>query len=245
MEWTPEMDVTLFQAVVRYKPVGVHKHFRMVNVQRFFNTNMGTALSAQDIWSRLSRYYDLAQLDILADSNSNGGIAVKDEQGDASTASPSEEPVVVSRRDSNASLDCWPPSPASLFRKTRNFELPMDEFDDLIEEQRKADVSSEYTPDGSTTNELTKLTSNAMISKHQTVGRLLSKESPETIRTTSDMDDDDDTQSIATTTTAIEYMEDIKKESKLSPKRQAKQSVSKKPSARTSSRTASSVKRRR
>ncbi|KAI8922846.1 hypothetical protein BC831DRAFT_506366 [Entophlyctis helioformis] len=109
--WTPEMEVTLFQGVAKYRPIGVHKYFRILNVQRFINKNMGTDISIAELWLQLRKYYNLENLDALADESDD------DVQHDSRLRG------------------IYP------FTGTVDFELPED-FDELIEEQRKADTES-------------------------------------------------------------------------------------------------------
>ncbi|KAI8060553.1 chromatin modification-related protein EAF7-domain-containing protein [Gongronella butleri] len=63
VEWDPTMETALLQAVAAYRPVGVHKHFRILCIQRQFNEICRTNLSIQDIWDRLDHYFAIADLD--------------------------------------------------------------------------------------------------------------------------------------------------------------------------------------
>ncbi|EGF77763.1 hypothetical protein BATDEDRAFT_27474 [Batrachochytrium dendrobatidis JAM81] len=116
--WTPEMEMTLFQAVAKYRPIGVHKHFRILNVQRFINTHMGTDISIQELWNRLSIYYNIEKLDELADDT--------------------EADVPYERRIHRAIFP---------FTTLRDFTLPSEDFYELMDERRKAESSSTGSPE--------------------------------------------------------------------------------------------------
>ncbi|BFZ61461.1 esa1-associated factor [Saitoella coloradoensis] len=65
-EWTADEEIELLRQVCRYRPVGIHKHFRMVSIAKSLN---GTAADARypikRIWAKLATLYDLQKLDEL------------------------------------------------------------------------------------------------------------------------------------------------------------------------------------
>ncbi|KAI8810416.1 chromatin modification-related protein EAF7-domain-containing protein [Cladochytrium replicatum] len=111
-EWTPEMDVVLLQAITRFRPVGVHKHFRMVSVLRFFNRNSPRSQNAQQLWEHLEDFFDLNALDALADESDD------------------DVPLEVRSKRS-----VFP------FKFRSEFALPFDEFEPVMNERRMADPS--------------------------------------------------------------------------------------------------------
>ncbi|KAG1110263.1 hypothetical protein G6F42_015388 [Rhizopus arrhizus] len=64
-EWDAGMELALLNAISRCKPVGIHKHFRIISVQRQFNQNSPVACSIKEIWQRLGDFYGMAALDEL------------------------------------------------------------------------------------------------------------------------------------------------------------------------------------
>ncbi|KAI8053281.1 chromatin modification-related protein EAF7-domain-containing protein [Syncephalis plumigaleata] len=66
--WTTAMEIALFRAIARHKPVGLHKHFRMMGVVEEYNRQSPIKLNADDIWTHLSTMYDLNSLDEMASS---------------------------------------------------------------------------------------------------------------------------------------------------------------------------------
>ncbi|KAL2431592.1 hypothetical protein ABEF95_011860 [Exophiala dermatitidis] len=75
--WTDDQESALLQAIVRWKPVGMHKHFRMIAIRDHL-LNQGvinpedTHTSMAGIWRKLNSLYDLAKLDEREDSIIDG-----------------------------------------------------------------------------------------------------------------------------------------------------------------------------
>ncbi|KAI8827198.1 chromatin modification-related protein EAF7-domain-containing protein [Fimicolochytrium jonesii] len=109
VHWTPEWEIILFNALVRFRPVGVHKHFRMLSMQRYFRRETGVTLTIQQLWNHLSLFYDLGALDAMADESD-------------------DEITFEARRKRSG----YP------FKVVAEFSLPGDEFDSIISEHRKA-----------------------------------------------------------------------------------------------------------
>ncbi|KAL0278384.1 UNVERIFIED_CONTAM: hypothetical protein PYX00_000221 [Menopon gallinae] len=61
-EWNVENEIHLFQAMIGYKPVGIHKHFHMACICEKFENLLGKPVSPEVIWSHLGDMYDLAAL---------------------------------------------------------------------------------------------------------------------------------------------------------------------------------------
>ncbi|RNA28477.1 MRG MORF4L-binding isoform X2 [Brachionus plicatilis] len=61
--WTPEMEVSLFYAMIDHKPIGENKHFHMAFIYEKFNNLSDKKLSIEQIWQHLDTLYDLKGLD--------------------------------------------------------------------------------------------------------------------------------------------------------------------------------------
>lgn len=63
VEWTAEMEVSLFYAMIDHKPVGENKHFHMAFIYEKFNNLSDKKLTIDQLWHHLNTLYDLKGLD--------------------------------------------------------------------------------------------------------------------------------------------------------------------------------------
>ncbi|KAJ5391707.1 hypothetical protein N7509_007197 [Penicillium cosmopolitanum] len=107
--WTDEQETALLKAIIKWKPVGVHKHFRMLAISEYLRSQGYAPYNADHmripgIWKKLGSLYNLEALDEREDS------VITDANED------DEEP---------SEMYC-------------PFELPYDEYGDMMFEKRLA-----------------------------------------------------------------------------------------------------------
>ena len=108
-KWTDDQESALLRAIVNWKPVGVHKHFRMVAIRDYMlNTGVinpeDAHTSTSGIWKKLETLYDLEKLDEREDSVTSDGVD-----------------------DKGKTVPYW-----------REFELPRDDFEEMMWDRRLA-----------------------------------------------------------------------------------------------------------
>ncbi|KAJ6145739.1 hypothetical protein N7470_009634 [Penicillium chermesinum] len=66
--WTDEQETALLKAIIKWKPVGMHKHFRMIAIADYlqsqgFGPSNGEHMQIPGIWKKLGTLYNLEALD--------------------------------------------------------------------------------------------------------------------------------------------------------------------------------------
>lgn len=57
------MEQTLLSAIVKYKPAGIHKHFRLVNMIKYFADHSDIQVKIGDLLDKIHTFYDLQEID--------------------------------------------------------------------------------------------------------------------------------------------------------------------------------------
>ncbi|KAJ1723170.1 hypothetical protein LPJ53_002482 [Coemansia erecta] len=86
--WTPEAELALFKSMVGLRPVGIHRHFRLVNIYtRLLSQLGGTDISISDVKSRLDSLFNMELLEEIEeedeseDEDEGDNVGDKDEAG--------------------------------------------------------------------------------------------------------------------------------------------------------------------
>ncbi|KAG8447206.1 hypothetical protein GDO86_014612 [Hymenochirus boettgeri] len=81
VQWSPEVEVCLFHAMLGHKPVGVNRHFHMICIRDKFSQNIGRQISSKVMGSS-AQLYDmqaLVQSEILPFPNSEKNFILPEE----------------------------------------------------------------------------------------------------------------------------------------------------------------------
>ncbi|KAH8825391.1 chromatin modification-related protein EAF7-domain-containing protein [Flagelloscypha sp. PMI_526] len=60
-----EGEISLFRSIMRARPIGIHRHFHLIQIRASVHAETGVLLSVQDIWAKLRTCYNLDALDAL------------------------------------------------------------------------------------------------------------------------------------------------------------------------------------
>eukprot|EP00118_Oscarella_pearsei_P024864 m.306967 g.306967 ORF g.306967 m.306967 type:complete len:157 (+) comp41783_c0_seq1:141-611(+) len=65
IDWTPDLEIALFNSMQGHKPVGVSKHFQMIFIHGKLSRDTSRSFTTSQIWGRLQTMYNLDELNDL------------------------------------------------------------------------------------------------------------------------------------------------------------------------------------
>jgi MRG-binding protein len=69
-------EISLFRAVTRARPIGMHRHFHMMSILHQMFRETGQMVNGDDIWTKLKGMYDLDTLNDLVSPSVSATDAV-------------------------------------------------------------------------------------------------------------------------------------------------------------------------
>ncbi|KAJ1973166.1 hypothetical protein H4R35_004255 [Dimargaris xerosporica] len=140
MHWTPQREIALYQAMVGKRPVGLHKHFRMVAIYHQFLNSGVEPCTTQDIWEKLNEMFDLQILDDIdmgsaddSDGTNDGSDKEVEEGSEKKRADTIAKPLHTPSSRSKIMSFHHP----NFWKYPRDFELPWEDYESLIAEHGK------------------------------------------------------------------------------------------------------------
>ncbi|KAF8231746.1 hypothetical protein L208DRAFT_1275361 [Tricholoma matsutake] len=115
-----EGEISFFRSIMRARPIGIHRHFHVLAIQRFIQQDTGRIVHTGDIWDKLRSCYNLDALEAI------------DLEAEAYELSRSNGSTPSSVRSPSPSADL---STHPYFRE--EFSLPPDEPFELLTSQRR------------------------------------------------------------------------------------------------------------
>ncbi|CAH8868377.1 unnamed protein product [Trichobilharzia szidati] len=61
-EWTCESEIELFRGLIKHKPVGVFRHFKMMCLCNHLNSVLREPVTPDDIWKKLDTLFNMEEL---------------------------------------------------------------------------------------------------------------------------------------------------------------------------------------
>jgi len=122
-----EGEISFFRSIMRARPIGIHRHFHVLAIQRFIHKDTGRLVHINDIWDKLRSCYNLDALE---------AIDLDAEAYELSRSNDSTPSLVRSPSPSAPNLFVHP-----YFRE--EYSLPVDEsFQSLISQRRMRATAS-------------------------------------------------------------------------------------------------------
>ncbi|PPR04073.1 hypothetical protein CVT24_010646 [Panaeolus cyanescens] len=123
---TVEGEISFFRAIMRTRPVGMHRYFHVIAIRNAIMKETGRQIHIETIWEKLRQCYDLDALESI-DLEADSYLIRK--TGTNST------PIPIRSPSPSENLAAHP-----FFRE--EFALPYDEFEPIISQRRMRETAS-------------------------------------------------------------------------------------------------------
>ncbi|CAM0135629.1 hypothetical protein VKS41_005280 [Umbelopsis sp. WA50703] len=68
-EWQTQKELALLNAISKCKPVGMHKHFRIISIQHQFNQESPVSCTVEELWREMEHLYGIEALNELEEAD--------------------------------------------------------------------------------------------------------------------------------------------------------------------------------
>ncbi|KAJ7175909.1 chromatin modification-related protein EAF7-domain-containing protein [Mycena filopes] len=127
---TVEGEIAFFRAIMRARPVGIHRHFHILNIRNGIQKDTSHAVTVQAVWDKLRDLYDMDTLE---------AIDAEAESYEARTSAHST-PISIRFPSPSENLAAHP-----FFRE--EYALPYDaKIEEMIAQRRMRDTPSPVSP---------------------------------------------------------------------------------------------------
>ncbi|KAJ6585035.1 hypothetical protein B0H19DRAFT_1249939 [Mycena capillaripes] len=127
---TVDGEIAFFRAIMRARPVGIHRHFHILNIRNGIHKDTGHAVSVQAVWDKLRGLYDMDALEAI-------DLEI---DGYESRTSEHSTPISIRSPSPSENLAAHP-----FFRD--EYALPYDpKVDEIIAQRRVRDTPSPKSP---------------------------------------------------------------------------------------------------
>ncbi|KAJ6477390.1 hypothetical protein C8R47DRAFT_1140346 [Mycena vitilis] len=126
---TVDGEIAFFRAIMRARPVGIHRHFHILNIRNGIQKDTGRGVSVEAVWDKLRGLYDMDALE-----------AIDLEIDGYESRSANTTPVIIRSPSPSDNLAAHP-----FFRD--EYALPYDaKLDEIIAQRRARDTPSPISP---------------------------------------------------------------------------------------------------
>ncbi|KAJ7784512.1 hypothetical protein B0H16DRAFT_1709220 [Mycena metata] len=127
---TVDGEIAFFRAIMRARPVGIHRHFHILNIRNGIQKDSGHAVTVEAVWAKLRDLYDMDTLE---------AIDAEAESYEARTSQHST-PISIRFPSPSENLAAHP-----FFRD--EYALPYDpKIEEMIAQRRMRDTPSPVSP---------------------------------------------------------------------------------------------------